>query len=176
MVSQEEMEQTIAKTKARVRAEERIKAEQKLKAFGGIIGEILTSEGTLFRTEAELERILAKKTKERRKRLKLTDFTPKEIAFLKEVILLARRDEQISHILCDPLLNNSAILGGFARRIHELCEEKLQNLDALSKVEMKKILGDINKSAKIISERMAGVEDSFSNRGNNKKKKTGKKG
>jgi hypothetical protein len=176
MVSQEEMEQAIARAIARAKAEERVKAEQKLKAFGGIIGEILTSQGTLFRPEAELEKILKKKIEDRKRRLKLVDFTSKEIAFLREVILLARRDEQISHILSDPIRNNSTILGGFARRIRELCKEKLKDIETLSKEEMKEVLLNILGPAEIIAGRVAEVEDEFNNRGNKKKGKAKKKG
>jgi len=163
MVPPDKTKQAIYEAKARGKAEERIKTEQKLKAFGRIIGEILDSRGTLFKTEAELKEILDKKIKERRKQLKQADFTPKEIAFLNEIILLARRDNRISCLLCDPLINNSMILGGFAGQIHKLCEKKLENIDNLSKTEMKETLSKISRFAEIILEHILIVEDNFNN-------------
>ena len=175
MIPQKELKQAIDRT----RREEEIKSRQKLKAFDEIIREILTSSRTLFRTKIELEEILERKISTKRKKLKLADFTLKEISFLKEIILLAGRDEQISNIFCDPFRNSSTILGGFARRIYELCEKKLQNLDALSKAEMKAemkgILREISRSAKIISGRTKIIEKDLNNLGNKSNKKKKKK-
>lgn len=174
MNSEKQLAREIKKLKSEIEKLNK-EEEKKIKTVFETIIDTLVSEKTLFKTPAEIERVLKRKMSNKRKELKLKEnFFQEKISYFQQIAqVIPQRDKLLSTELSQDIRNRLMSLGGFSKRFPKLTRKIGRVSNSVS--ELDNNLKQIKQYLKVICEETKLTEETLNNRWNKKCRRTKKR-